>query len=561
MKKQIMSIVLAVSMLASLFTAFMLPVVAVDDPTERAIFVTDNAIVIDGKLDEDYLESDKIVSIYSIRDKDPNLSFEGYAVATKDGINIWLEIKGETTYVNEEGRNVNDYKGQGENRDYLQVYYNMSASASQTDHIGYVMHDYYNSTYFRNEAGSNKIGYGTTPPEGFQSAAVKTDKGWISEMFIAWPEGSPVKAGMDNSDLSTYFGLGFQYNDDTNGDDKYNTAVYDKNTTSYWSNYGLTCPSKFIRSFGRLSKTNVFLDGNFAIDYNVSLGSEYPPEKMAVRYTIKGVDGTYTNTVRGKMVDPVKDTYNFKFILSPSRMNDTILVELLKDGKVIQTRDEYTVRDFCISTLNSSFEDLGLTENQYVAALNAASGLLNFGAMAQKIMGYDVANLANKGYESDFADLEMVYDEIVVSDKAAGYNNIDLVSYNMYFDGESRFCFKVKADQSVINNVVLSVYEGGGKPATYYDVNDAYYDSVNDVYEFYSDPIDPTDYDFNYIVRLEYIEDLGTEWESYKIVQSVKSSVNAYLAQIVETSTNDDMVTLAKAAYAIGVSIDALSKS
>ena len=157
MKKQIMSIVLAVSMLASLFTAFMLPAVAADDPTERAIYVTDNAIVVDGKLDEDYLESDKIVSIYRIRDKDPNLNFEGYAVATKAGIYIWLEIKGDTTYVNEAGRNVNDYKSQKENRDYLQVYYNMSANGN-SDHIGYVMHDYHNSTYFRNEAGSNQTG-------------------------------------------------------------------------------------------------------------------------------------------------------------------------------------------------------------------------------------------------------------------------------------------------------------------------------------------------------------------------------------------------------------------
>lgn len=558
MKKQIMSIVLAVSMLASLFT---LTVVAADDPVSRAIYVTDNEIVVDGKLDEDYLESDKIVSIYSIRDKDPNLSFEGYAVATKAGINIWLEIKGETTYVNVEGKNVNDYKGQGENRDYLQIYYNMSASASQTDHIGYVMHDYTNSTYFRNHAGSSQSGYTTTAPAGFQSAAVKTDTGWISEMFIAWPEGSPAKAGMDANDLSTYFGLGFQYNDDTNGDDKYNTAVYDKNTTSYWSNYGLTCPSVFFRSFGRLSKTNVFVDGDLALDYNVNLGGAFPSEDIAVRYTIKGTDGTVTKTVKGNLVDAEKDTYNFTLSIAPYRMNDTIKVELLNNGKVIQSRDEYCVRDFCIDVLNSSKEALNLTDNQYTAAQNVAKDLLNFGAMAQKVNNYDVANLANVGYEKDFGEVEFEYDEVVVSPKAAGYDNVELVSYNIYFDGESRLLFKVKADAADINNVVLSVYEGGGKLATYYSMANAIYDSANDVYAFYTNPIDPSDYDFNYTVRLEYIKDLGTDWESYNIVQSVKCSVNAYLAELAETSTNADMVALAKAAYCLGVSADYMSKA
>ena len=49
MKKQIMSIVLAVSMIASLFAVFMLPAVAKQGDIIRDVFVTDGTIVVDGK--------------------------------------------------------------------------------------------------------------------------------------------------------------------------------------------------------------------------------------------------------------------------------------------------------------------------------------------------------------------------------------------------------------------------------------------------------------------------------------------------------------------------------
>ena len=561
MKKQIMSIVLAVSMLASLFAVFMLPAVAADDPAIRGIYVSDNALVVDGKCDDEYLESDKIVSIYSIRDKDPNLKFEGYAVATKEGIYIWLEIKGDTTYVNVEGKNVNDYKSQGENRDYLQVYYNMSASGKD-DHKGYVMHDYTNSTYFRNEAGSNKIGYGTTAPAGFQSAAVKTSTGWISEMFIAWAEGSPAQIGMAAGDLTTYFGLGFQYNDDTNGDDKYNTAVYDKNTTSYWSDYKLTCPSQFFRNFGRLSKTNVFLDGDLTLDYKVNLGGANNADTTFVRYTITDAKGVAQSVdVKGTLIDIELDTYKYSLAIAPYRMNDKIKVELYSNGKKIHELAEYTVRDFCINTLNSSIEALKISYNQYAAMQLLAVDVLNFGAMAQQFNKYDVANLANVGYERDFADVEVQYSPVVVSKKAAGFDNVDLVSYNIYFDGESRLFFKVKADAADAANVFVSVYASGDRSATYIPLVAENYNEAEGVYEVYTAPIDPSDYDLDMIVRLEYVKDLGTDWESYHIVQAVKCSVNAYLAEIVATSTNADMVALAKAAYCLGYSADIMSKA
>lgn len=568
MKKQIVSIVLAVSMLVSMLTAFMLPAVAEEGEIVHEAMFTEAAIKVDGELDDEYLMSTPIKSVHKIKDTaNTKLSFEAYGLATKEGFYLYVNIIGDTTYVNNNTQHPNSYGGN--NRDYLQVYFNMGTEKvgdtpvnSSPSYIGYVVHDYYNQLYFRNDVITGKAKtYTTDPFPGFLSAATKTETGWVSEMYIPWFEGTPALKDISNGNLNTLFRIGIQYNDDYDGNNDYNCAVYDKATTSYWSDYSLMPRVDFIHDFGRLSKTDVYLDGDITIDYNVNIGGGYDSTKMAVRYTITGKDGIQTYTVPGRLVDPEFDTYNFSLAIAPHRMNDTIKVELLHNGKVIHERPTYTVREFCIESLGLTQEESGLSFNQFAAAQNVAISLLNYGAMAQKYKNYDVANLANVGYERDFEDVEIEYDDVVVSKKAAGYDNVELVSYNMFFDGESRFSFKIKADASEANNIVVSVYAGGGKPATYFTLTSENYDAAEGVFEVYSNAIDPSDFDHNYTVRLEYIKDAGTDWESYNIVQSVKCSVNAYLGQLVEQSSNEDLIAFAKAAYILGFYADNMSKA
>lgn len=560
MKKQIVSIVLAVSMLVSMLTAFMLPAVAADDIMHEALF-TDSAIKVDGEREDEYLMSAPIKSIYKIKDaSNTKLAFEGYALATTEGFYIFMEILGDTTYVNTNGTNVHDFGG--DNRDYLQIYYNMS-EAGKKDHYGYIMHDYNNSTYFRNQAGSANNGYTKEAPAGFLSAAKKTDNGWVSEMFIPWFNGTPIKDAMSAGNVSSAnFRIGFQYNDDYNGDNKYDCAVYDKETTSYWSDYTLMPKIDFVRNFGRLSKTTVFLDGDISLSYNVNLGAEFDISKMYAKFTVTGLDGTTVKNVYGTLVDAAADKYNFSYGLAPHRMNDKVKVELVYDGRVIHSLPDYTVANFCIDTYNSSQADLGLTANQYEAMKDLVINMLNYGALAQEYKAYDVENLVNKGYEADIYSYDIVYDEIVKSAKTPGYDGTDFVSVNMYFDSASRLCFKVKTNDP--ENTVVSVYAGNGKSATVIPLVAENYNAEEDVYTVYTDIIDPANYDHNYIVRLEHVEDKGTDWESYEIIQSVKCSVNAYLAEMVaraEGSTDANtlkMAAFARAAYTLGVSARAM---
>lgn len=545
MKKQIISIVLAVSMLATMLTAFMLPALAADPV--RNVKITDETVKVDGVMEEVYLESSSIDSIYKIRDsKNTTLAFKGYMVANYKGVYIWIEIMGDTTYVNTNGTNVHDFGG--DNRDYLQIYYNMSA-AGQKNHIGYIMHDYNNSTYFRNQAGSANSGYTKTAPAGFESAAVKTDNGWISEMYIPWHDGTPVYEAMQKKDTSCYFSIGFQYNDDYDGNNKYDCAVYDKATTSYWSDYTLMPKVTFMTDIGVLSKTNVFLDGDIAVDYDVTLAGKYDADKTFVRFTVTGANGEEVYEIPGVLVDPATDTYNYSLGLAPHRMGDTIQPELVSDGTVIHSREAFSIKSYCLDMYNSTLEASKLTPNQYAAMKNLVVDMLHYGAIAQEFMDYDTENLVNKGLEiKGFENFQMrpiSYEEIVISESAKA--GTEFTATSLYFDSSNRMCFKFKTDD--IDNVVVNI--GDGTPG--FAAKDLAYTYIEDedVYVVYTDIIDPADYDKVFNVRLVNINDKGTAYESRTVIQTVNCSVNAYLGTTVAKYQPDMFEDMDAAIYTI----------
>jgi hypothetical protein len=68
----------------------------------------------------------------------------------------------------------------------------------------------------------------------------------MSEMFIPWVSGTPINEAMSAGDLSCSFHIGFQYNDDYDGNNDYNCAIYDKATTSYWADYTLMPKVAFV---------------------------------------------------------------------------------------------------------------------------------------------------------------------------------------------------------------------------------------------------------------------------------------------------------------------------
>ena len=226
MKKQFIAIILTVAMLVSMGTMFIVPAAAEEagNVIHKVAFSSPN-IVVDGLCDTAYvaLNEESVKSIYKIKDtSDKELGFEGYMIANEKGVYVWMNIVGEKTYVNNPG----ETPGTPSNapKDYMQIYYNMSAAKGQKTHYASVKLDYHG-----NQTGS------------YQYAAVKTENGWSGELFIPWMGGSPAATAAAEGRTDFYFAIGFQYNDDRDGTGGYDCAVYDDYTTSYWSDYSL-CP-------------------------------------------------------------------------------------------------------------------------------------------------------------------------------------------------------------------------------------------------------------------------------------------------------------------------------
>jgi hypothetical protein len=286
----------------------------------------------------------------------------------------------------------------------------------------------------------------------------------------------------------------------------------------------------FMTDIGVLSKTNVFLDGDIAVDYDVTLAGKYDADKTFVRFTVTGANGKNEYEIPGVLVDPATDTYNYSLGLAPHRMGDTIQPELVSDGKVIHSREAFSIKSYCLDMYNSTLEDSKLTPNQYAAMKNLVVDMLHYGAIAQEFMDYDTENLVNKGLEiKDFEDFQMrpiSYEEIVISESAKA--GTEFAATNIYFDSSNRMCFKFKTND--IDNVVVNI--GDGTPG--FAAKDLAYTDLDDgVYEAYTDIIDPADYDKVFTVRLVQINDKGTAYESRTVVQTVKCSVNAYLGTTV----------------------------
>ena len=554
MKKQIISIVLAVSMLATMLTAFMLPAVADDGDESLNAFVTTKTIKVDGIIEEEYYNSLPVKSTYTHNKKNDELAFSIYMLATRDGVYVAANIVGEKTFVNAVGIDPNTQK-----KDYFQIYYNMSSEPGKTEAYGWVMLDYHNNTF----SSKNSV-YQTGMPEGFVSAATKNSdgNGWVAEFFLPWREGTKIYEGMKNGNLNCYFSIGFQYNDDFDGSGGYDHALYDfKKGLNYWSDYTKMSQVFFGMSCGVLSETNVFLDGDIAVDYDVTLGGVYDASNTYVKYTVTDAFGEQREYESyGVLVNPATDTYNYSLCLAPHRMGDTIKVELVSDGKVIGEKPEFSIKDYCLNMYNLSEEESNLTFNQYVAMKRLVVDMLNYGAIAQIFMDYDTDNLVNEGVE--FEDLEEIemrpisYEAIEVSESTK--YGTEFTATNLYFDSSNRMCFKFKTDD--IDNVIINI--GDGTPGV--AAKDlAYIDLGNGVYEAYTDIIDPADYDKIFTVRLVNINDKGTAYESREVVQTVKCSVNAYLGTTVDTYKADMLediqaylyTVLAQTAYNYGHSM------
>ena len=497
----------------------------------------DHTLAVDGNREYFYGKGTQIVNtLNTYGSKGNGEMFEAYVVATRKGFYLWADIK-DTTLLNQV-----DDAAQG---DYFQIYFNMGADSKATNAIGYVQFDYNNTKKFVNQIG------------GTVFTTLKTDTGWIAEVFVPWKPGSPAAQAAANGETDFFFSIGLQYNDDTNrattdgGKPHRDEFYYDADGgIHYWYDYSTLSQVGFMYDDGN---PTIPISEKISFSKVLSLGAAFTDPKM--RYTLKS-NGVIISTevVDGIKVEGANNKYIFDYNVAPQYMRASFTAELMQGDDVFGTLEkDFSIYDYYVNLLSLSSDELGVSSNQYYAMQKLIYNTLNYGAAAQRYLGYNTDNLANKGYEDKAPVFGGIgnYTEIHKEEALEGYNT-EFVSMGLNFDSANRMYVKFRATEDEISKIKVTFiddYQVGIAPELeIYKVADE-----EDTYIAYSPYIAPEDYDVQYTFRLIY--------DDSEVVQRVYCNVNAYLAEIIEESDNYYMIRLAQATYLYGTSVKAYKVS
>ena len=260
---------------------------------------------------------------------------------------------------------------------------------------------------------------------------------------------------------------------------------------------------------------NVALGESININYYVNLDPDYEDAKM--RFTFNGNE-YYVDAV--KTDDEGVYTFTFKNI-APQCMGDNIKAELVVDGNVFATKEEYSV------LANVTSEKVMNDANKQLIY-----DLLAYGAAAQQYAQYKTDSLVNEGYEA----LATTVDSITNSDRTHTAPLLDgkIIAAGVYFANTNKIYVKLDLDD--IANATVTI---NGKAA---DIT--VYASTGE-YIAYSEDIKVANFDEGYSIVLTTAS--GTQTLTY--------SVNAWCA-VKYNAEKVETAELAKALYAYGQSAE-----
>ena len=282
MKKRLISIVLAVVMLAAMIPAFAVTASAAD-PTSYKTTVTSDNVYVDGDLDDAYKNSHKIVPVKWHTGTKDEVYFEAYTVMTINGLYVWAEIKDNSldkatsTPVNE--------------GDKFQVYIKMDNGTGNT--WGWYETDYNGKKHVSTQGGA-----------GLTAATTATQKlpdgsGWRSELFIPYGNIDPMNI------TSLKISIGLQVNNEVDSNNRHGLCFDHSEGASFWSSNANYIPLS-VYAFGSAyrdgtrEKTAVYVTSAPSVD-GTKDASYSDHGKITIRNI--GIGTGFTNDARNELGD------------------------------------------------------------------------------------------------------------------------------------------------------------------------------------------------------------------------------------------------------------------
>ena len=283
--------------------------------------------------------------------------------------------------------------------------------------------------------------------------------------------------------------------------------------------------------------TNLTLGSMLSVNAFVNVDDA---EGVTVRFTM----GEKIATVSG-VYDAGTGRYKFTFEgVWPTNIGDTIVIEVFKDGALIASVNDYSVKGYCENLLGMSKEELGLSDAKYAAIRTLICDLLDYGAAAQKYTDYKTDALVNEGIEGSSEFTPLTWTDMKVS----YHKTVDgtrFTAANLYFNNANQLIFKFRAAD--VEKLTLRLFVNG--VITYYTADD--FVNNDGVYSFYTDKIRATEFDDVYYATLIYD---GVE------VQTLAYSVRSYVYSK-QSASNTTLAELVRATYKYGLSAKAYAQA
>lgn len=202
MRKKLLSAILAIVMLVAVIPVMALPTGAVSNSTVGyKTTVTTDVLAVDGQLDDAYLKSDQIKTVYKSSASNEANDFVAYAAANAQGLYVWAAVEDTTQF---------------HAKDRLTIYFNFRAMHNSEDNLANsYMHVNVNpgsSTVFSVGGGYETGLAPVLSIDDITTAFVKQDGvGYTAEIFIPWQDVAD-KVGA-KSDTALPVSIGFEAHD------------------------------------------------------------------------------------------------------------------------------------------------------------------------------------------------------------------------------------------------------------------------------------------------------------------------------------------------------------
>lgn len=271
---------------------------------------------------------------------------------------------------------------------------------------------------------------------------------------------------------------------------------------------------------GTITGANVDLGSDITVNYYAAVSAK-DVFNSCMRFTKNGE--TY-------IAYPEKADYTgeYKFAykgVAPQTIGDNIKAELIIDGAIVATHDNYSVLENVLNIYNNEAYAASTYNNMKMLI----KGLLNYGAAAQKYASYETDSLVSEGYEISLSSPSA---NVSVRDTGTPISsNLKFDALGVYFDSTNRIYAKLTATSLAGVKVTIN-----GHPATIEKV-----EGETNRYIVYSAPIPVTHFGSVY----RFVLSNGSK------TQTLTYSVNSYTYQKYNSET-PKVAELAKATYTYG---------